>query len=92
MDKGFDAFGRHGVFRVESGDTSLHEQGREESRGTMTGLIVSFTRDLPPKMTYTSEEDELRAILLRLVLGNKLIGVCISKVQSRTGSLLISTA
>jgi hypothetical protein len=44
----------------------------------------SFTVE---KIAYTGKEDELRAILLRFVLGDKLIGVCISKVQSRACSL-----
>jgi hypothetical protein len=39
------------------------------------------------KTAYTGKEDELRAILLRFVLGDKLIGVCIGKVQSRACSL-----
>jgi hypothetical protein len=52
----------------------------------MTGLSVS-SMFYENKIAYTSKEDELRAVLLRLVLGDKLIGVCISKVQSRACSL-----
>jgi hypothetical protein len=41
VDEGLDALLRHRVFGVESGDTTLHEEGSEESGGTMTGLNVS---------------------------------------------------
>ena len=41
MDEGLDAFLRHRVFGVESGNTTLHKKGSEESRGTMTGLKIS---------------------------------------------------
>ena len=41
VDEGLDALLRHRVFGVESGDTTLHKEGSEESRGTMTGLKIS---------------------------------------------------
>jgi hypothetical protein len=86
VDKGLDTFLRHRVFGVESGNTTLHEESSEESGSAMTGLIVSSILQRR-KTAYTGKEDELGAILLRFVFRDKLIGVCISKVQSRACSL-----
>jgi hypothetical protein len=36
--------------------------------------------------THSSQEDELRAILLLLVLGDEVIGVCVSKVEAGAGA------
>jgi hypothetical protein len=41
VDKGLDTLGRHRVFGVESGDTTLHVEGSKKGRSTMTRLDVS---------------------------------------------------
>lgn len=38
-------------------------------------------------VTYTGEEDEFRAVLLLLVLGNEGVGVGVGKVQARASTL-----
>jgi hypothetical protein len=90
MDESFNTFGRHGVFRVESGDTSLHVQGREKRRRTVSGLPVRLAAVDSGYMTYTSEENEFRAVGLGLVFRDKLVGVRIGKVESWACSLFVS--
>jgi hypothetical protein len=41
VDESLNTLGRHGEIGVESGDTSLEEEGGKEGRSSMSRLIVS---------------------------------------------------
>lgn len=83
--EGFGAFHAHRVLGVEASDGAFHEQRSQQSGCTMTRLKVSHDTSKRGG-THPSQEDELRAVLLLLVFGDEVVGVCVSKVEAGAGA------